>query len=74
MAKSSLAWLTRNGVIPSHPVILVGNKIDLARSRCVTTADGLDMAVQYGTKFLETSPGMGHQIDELLVGIVLQLR
>jgi len=74
VAKSSLAWLIRNGVIPSRPAILVANKIDLARSRCVSTQEGLDVAVQYGTKFLETSPGMGHQIDELLVGIVMQLR
>jgi hypothetical protein len=25
-------------------------------------------------KFTETSPGMGHRIDELLVGIVMQMR
>merc|ERR1712083_374223 len=73
-AKSTLAWLVRNGAIPSRPCILTGNKIDLARTRVVSTQEGMDVAVQYGTKFLETSPGMGHHIDELLVGIVMQLR
>lgn len=73
-AKSTLAWLVRNGAIPSRPCILTGNKIDLARTRVISTQEGMDVAVQYGTKFLETSPGMGHHIDELLVGIVMQLR
>merc|ERR1711953_964390 len=36
--------------------------------------DGEDLAVEFGVKFTETSPGMGHHIDELLVGIVMQMR
>ena len=52
----------------------MGNKADLARTRVVDTVEGCDLAVQYGLKFTETSPGMGHHIDELLVGIVMQLR
>ena len=54
--------------------ILVGNKADLARSRLVQTGEGCDLAVEFGVKFTETSPGMGHHIDELLVGIVMQMR
>ena len=53
---------------------MVGNKADLARTRVVDTGDGCDLAIQFGLKFTETSPGMGHHIDELLVGIVMQLR
>ena len=34
----------------------------------------LTTLLRYGVKFTETSPGCGHHIDELLVGIVLQLR
>ena len=52
----------------------MANKSDLARTRVVDTVEGCDLAVQYGLKFTETSPGMGHHIDELLVGIVMQLR
>jgi hypothetical protein len=40
----------------------------------VEATEGCDLAVQYGVKFTETSPGCGHHIDELLVGIVMQLR
>ena len=49
--------------------ILVGNKADLARSRLVQTVEGCDLAVTHGVKFAETSPGMGHHIDELLFGL-----
>ena len=52
----------------------MGNKADLARTRAVDTAEGCDLAVQYRLKFTETSPGLGHHIDELLVWIVMQLR
>ena len=52
----------------------VGNKADLERSRVLQTSDGCDLAIEFGAKFTETSPGMGHHIDELLVGIVMQMR
>ena len=54
--------------------VQVGNKTDLERSRVLSTSDGEDLAVEFGVKFTETSPGMGHHIDELLVGIVMQMR
>ena len=57
-----------------HPLLQVGNKADLERSRVLQTSDGCDLAVEFGAKFTETSPGMGHHIDELLVGIVMQMR
>ena len=52
----------------------MGNKADLERSRVLQTSDGCDLAIEFGAKFTETSPGMGHHIDELLVGIVMQMR
>ena len=54
--------------------VQVGNKADLERSRVLQTSDGCDLAIEFGAKFTETSPGMGHHIDELLVGIVMQMR
>jgi len=71
---SSLSWLSSNNCLSGKSCILVGNKADLARTRVVDTGDGCDLAIQFGLKFTETSPGMGHHIDELLVGIVMQLR
>lgn len=73
-AKRSLRWLASSNSMAGKSSILVGNKADLARSRVVETGEGCDLAVEFGVKFTETSPGMGHHIDELLVGIVMQMR
>ena len=73
-ARHSLTWLSHNNHLSGKSTILVGNKTDLARSRVVETSEGCNLAVKFGVKFTETSPGMGHHIDELLVGIVMQLR
>lgn len=55
-------------------VILVANKADLARSREVSTEEGKALATQYECKFIETSVGINHNVDELLVGLLTQIR
>ncbi|XP_022245097.1 GTP-binding protein REM 1-like isoform X2 [Limulus polyphemus] len=55
-------------------LILVGNKADLARSRTVTEEEGRTLANKYNIKFIETSAAITHNVDELLVGIVSQIR
>lgn len=37
------------------PVIIVGNKVDLEHSRCVTTKEGADLAHSIAAHFVETS-------------------
>jgi len=74
VAEEHLDWLTKNNYISTKPCILVGNKADLVRSRVLETNVGCDLAIKYAVKFTETSPGCGHHIDELLVGIVMQVR
>ena len=32
------------------------------------------MAVKYGCKYIETSPGINHNVDELLVGMLAQIQ
>ena len=32
------------------------------------------MAVKYGCKYIETSPGINHNVDELLVGMMTQIQ
>ncbi|GBM97268.1 GTP-binding protein GEM [Araneus ventricosus] len=54
--------------------ILVGNKTDLARLRTVPTVEGRSLAKERGCKFIETSVAINHQLDELLVGIITQIR
>ncbi|XP_058838177.1 uncharacterized protein LOC131693922 isoform X1 [Topomyia yanbarensis] len=65
-------WTTEN--IAQKAVILVANKADLARSRMVTSDEGKQMATQYDCKFIETSVGINHNVDELLVGLLSQIR
>ena len=35
---------------------------------------GRSLATKYGCKYIETSPGINHNIDELLVGMLAQIR
>lgn len=37
-------------------------------------AEGKSMATSYDCKFIETSVGINHNVDELLVGILTQIR
>ncbi|GFO27077.1 GTP-binding protein rad [Plakobranchus ocellatus] len=55
-------------------IILVGNKIDLARQRRVAKHDALKIAKKYDCRYTETSAALNHHVDELLVGILSQIR
>ncbi|XP_076336802.1 GTP-binding protein REM 1-like isoform X2 [Tachypleus tridentatus] len=55
-------------------LILVGNKTDLVRSRTVTEEEGRTLANKYNVKFIETSAAITHNVDELLVGVISQIR
>ncbi|XP_053677553.1 mucin-5AC [Anopheles nili] len=67
-----ILWTTEN--IAQKAVILVANKADLARSRMISSDEGKAMATQYDCKFIETSVGINHNVDELLVGLLSQIR
>ncbi|XP_054274322.1 uncharacterized protein LOC128994092 isoform X1 [Macrosteles quadrilineatus] len=73
-AEQMLQTLWKNDAIRTKAVILVANKTDLVRSRVVSTQDGKLMATAYDCKFIETSVGINHNVDELLVGILTQIR
>ncbi|XP_033754460.1 uncharacterized protein LOC117337543 [Pecten maximus] len=55
-------------------IILVGNKADLVRKRKVSTEEALSIALQYDAKYTETSAALNHHVDELLVGMLSQIR
>ncbi|XP_053965860.1 uncharacterized protein LOC129243668 isoform X2 [Anastrepha obliqua] len=74
VAEHVLQVLWTNQNIAQKAVILVANKADLARSRLVTTDEGKAMATAYDCKFIETSVGINHNVDELLVGLLSQIR
>ncbi|XP_022235964.1 GTP-binding protein REM 2-like [Limulus polyphemus] len=60
--------------LTSKAVILVANKADLARCRVVSKEEGRCLASKLDTKFVETSTAVNYNVDELLVGIVKQIR
>jgi len=48
----------------SVPVVLCGNKIDLADKRQVETSEGQKLAETYGWPFIETSAKTGENVEE----------
>lgn len=60
--------------IKDKPTILIANKIDLVRKRKVTKEEARSVAKQYDCKYTETSAALNHHVDELLVGILSQIR
>ncbi|CAG2055797.1 unnamed protein product [Timema podura] len=71
-AEDILLFLWKSDYISSKGVILVGNKADLERKREVPLAVGRKLANSCNCKFIETSSGLAHNVDELLVGILAQ--
>ncbi|XP_053451644.1 GTP-binding protein REM 2 isoform X2 [Nycticebus coucang] len=61
---------------PHHdlPVILVGNKSDLARCREVSLEEGRHLAGTLSCKHIETSAALHHNTRELFEGAVRQIR
>lgn len=60
--------------IKEKPTILIANKIDLVRKRKVTKEEARSVAKQYDCKYTETSAALNHHVDELLVGLLSQIR
>lgn len=73
-AEIELAGLQDADLSECKPIILVANKIDLARSRTVSTQDGKCLACTFRAKYIELSVGINHNVDELLVGVLTQIR
>ncbi|VEN51152.1 unnamed protein product, partial [Callosobruchus maculatus] len=73
-AEETLNYLWREGYTQEKSVIVVGNKADLARARVIPSNEGKALAVSRDCKFIETSSGIQHNVDELLVGILKQIR
>ncbi|KAK3085714.1 hypothetical protein FSP39_007719 [Pinctada imbricata] len=72
-ARDTVTYL-RNDLGSDRAIVLVANKIDLVRKRQVTAADAKTVAVAYNCKYIETSATLNHQVDELLVCVLRQIR
>ncbi len=58
----------------NQPVILVGNKSDLVRKRSISREDAGIIAMKFGCKFVETSVAINDKVDDLLAGVLKQIR
>ncbi|XP_076672820.1 uncharacterized protein LOC143371490 [Andrena cerasifolii] len=74
VAEEILNYLWREHYTQERSVIVVGNKSDLARSRTISANEGKQLATSRECKFIETSSGIQHNVDELLVGVLKQIR
>ncbi|XP_024946852.1 uncharacterized protein LOC107273807 isoform X2 [Cephus cinctus] len=74
VAEEMLNYLWREHYTQERTVIVVGNKADLARSRTIDPNEGKQLATSRECKFIETSSGIQHNVDELLVGVLKQIR
>lgn len=73
-AETILKNLREHEILRLKPAILVGNKVDMARSREVAAQEGRYLACTCRAKYIEVSVGINHNVDELLVGILTQIR
>lgn len=73
-AEDILGYLWRFGFAKKMTLLLVANKVDMERSRLVTCEEGRKLARSCEAKFIETSAGIQHNVDELLVGVLKQIR
>ncbi|KAL6457562.1 hypothetical protein MHYP_G00345250 [Metynnis hypsauchen] len=56
------------------PVVLVGNKSDLAHLRQVSVEEGKELAREFQCPFFETSAAFRYYIDEVFAALVRQIR
>uniref|UniRef100_A0A914DT79 Uncharacterized protein n=1 Tax=Acrobeloides nanus TaxID=290746 RepID=A0A914DT79_9BILA len=57
------------------PIILAGNKIDLERKRAIASNEVKNVALTYGgIANFEISVALNHDVDDLLVGIVAEIK
>ncbi|XP_055624302.1 uncharacterized protein LOC129767426 [Toxorhynchites rutilus septentrionalis] len=74
VAEEILNYLWSENYTKEKAVIIAANKSDLARSRAISTSEGKQLATGRAAKFIETSSGIQHNVDELLVGVLKQIR
>jgi len=55
------------------PILLVGNKCDLASQRQVDTADGARLAQLWGCPFVEASAKEREKVNEVFIEIVREM-
>lgn len=55
------------------PVVLVGNKVDLAHQREVSTEEGQALATAWNCNFLETSAKTTRNVNDIFIDVVREM-
>ncbi|GMR54009.1 hypothetical protein PMAYCL1PPCAC_24204, partial [Pristionchus mayeri] len=67
--------MVRNRPALRHtPIILAGNKVDLERKRAVTKLEVRAAAAQFGLTTFEVSVALNHDVDDLLIGLLADIK
>jgi Rad/Gem-related GTP binding protein 1 len=69
-----LLYAIKADVANTKPIILAANKSDLERSRVIGKQEGRTVAETYACKYIDVSAILNHRVDELLVGVLKQVR
>ncbi|VDM40603.1 unnamed protein product [Toxocara canis] len=65
----------RESVSTRHmPIVMAGNKVDLERKRAVSKTDAKNMALTFGFVHYEISVALNHDVDDLLVGLIAEIK
>uniref|UniRef100_A0A914Y7K2 Uncharacterized protein n=1 Tax=Panagrolaimus superbus TaxID=310955 RepID=A0A914Y7K2_9BILA len=56
------------------PIILAGNKVDLERKRAIAASEVRTISHQYSVAHFEISVALNHEVNELLIGIVAEIK
>lgn len=64
---------SKSNLASNKVIILVGNKSDLERSRCVSLLEGRSLATLFDVKFIEISSSLGVGVSELQKGLATQV-
>jgi len=59
--------------VPNIPLVLVGNKCDLADERIITTEQGESQAKNFGGRFLEASAKTKTNVENIFIDLVRQI-
>ncbi|GMT00925.1 hypothetical protein PENTCL1PPCAC_23099 [Pristionchus entomophagus] len=67
--------MVRNRPALRHtPIVVAGNKVDLERKRTVTKLGTSSAAAQYGFTTFEISVALNHDVDDLLIGLLADIK
>ncbi|VDP24487.1 unnamed protein product [Heligmosomoides polygyrus] len=73
-ATAAIEIIRESGRCKHAPILVAGNKADLERKRTVTKSEVRSASAHFGFELLEISVALDHDVDDLLVGLVAELK